>query len=77
MLDFSLAWLTGSTSHQTINVLGHAKSEQHIASMGHLQEERARAQDIPTTSYAPIARVLMQLWHWNSSDHVLAMLNLV
>ena len=52
MHNFSPAWLTGTTSHQTSNVLDHAKSEQHIACMGRLQEERARAQDTPTTSYA-------------------------
>ena len=30
--DISQAWLTGTTSYHTCNVLDHAKSEQHITS---------------------------------------------
>ena len=59
--NFSPAWLTGSTNHRTSNVLDHAKSEQHVASTARLQEERVKAQDMPTSSYAPIARSLVVL----------------
>ena len=60
MRNFSTAWLTGSTNHRTSNVLDHAKSEQHVASMARMQEECAKAQDMPT-SYAPIAHSLTVL----------------
>ena len=61
MCNFSPAWLAGSTNHKTSNVLDHAKSEQHVASMARLQEQHARARDLPTSSYAPIVRSLMVL----------------
>ena len=51
MYNISLAWLTGTTSHWTSNVLDHVKSEQHITFMGHLQEERAKSQDTPTMKF--------------------------
>ena len=47
------------TNHRTSNVLDHAKSEQHVgASMARLQEEHAKAQDMPTSSYACTNRTL-------------------
>jgi len=36
MRNFSPAWLTGSTNHRTSNILDHAKSKQHVASMARL-----------------------------------------
>ena len=54
MRNFSSAWVTGTTNHRTSNVLDHAKSDQHIASMSRLREERAKAQNAPISSYAPI-----------------------
>ena len=65
MCNFSSAWVTGTTNHRTSNVLDHAKSDQHIASMSRLREERAKAQNAPISSYAPIVM----------TDHVLALLN--
>ena len=59
MRNFSSAWVTGTTNHRTSNVLDHAKSDQHIASMSRLREERAKAQNAPISSYAPIVRSLM------------------
>ena len=59
--NFSVAWLTGTTNHTTSNVLDHAKSEQHVTSMARLQEERAKAQGTPTSSYALIVRSITLL----------------
>ena len=61
MRNFSPAWLTGSTKHKPSNVLDHAKSEQQTTSMVRFQEERAKSQDVPASSYAPIIRSLMVL----------------
>ena len=61
MRNFSAAWVTGSTNHRTSNILDHAKSEQHTASMAHMQANRAKAQCRPVETYAPIARSLLVL----------------
>lgn len=59
--NFSAAWVTGSTNHRTSNILDHAKSEQHAASMAYMQAHRAKAQGKPVESYAPVARSLLVL----------------
>ena len=48
----------GGSGNQTSNVLDHAKSEQHVASMARLQEERAHAHFFV---HAPITRSLAVL----------------
>ena len=41
--------------------MDHAKSEQHVASMAHMRAARAKANNEPIESYAPIARYLMTM----------------
>ena len=41
MRNFSTAWVNGSTNHRNSNIVDHAKSEQHIAAMAHLQADES------------------------------------
>ena len=61
MRNFSAAWVTGSTNHRASNILDHAKSEQHTASMAYMRANHAKAQGKPVETYAPIARSLLVL----------------
>ena len=61
MKNYSRAWVTGSTNQRTSNLLDHVASEQHKAAMAHHRTARAKANNEPVTSYAPIARCLLSL----------------
>ena len=59
MRNFSASWITGSTNNMSSSIVDHAKSEQHVTSMAHMRAARAKANNEPVESYAPIARYLM------------------
>ena len=61
MRNFSSCWITGSANHRTSSIVDHARSEQHVASMAHMRTARAKANNEPIESYAPIARYLMTM----------------
>ena len=48
-------------NHRASNILDHAKSEQHTASMAYMRANHAKAQGKPVETYAPIARSLLVL----------------
>ena len=54
-------WITGSTNHKTSNILDHARSEQHKASMACMRTAHAKARNEPVDSYAPIACMLLTM----------------
>ena len=58
---YSSVWITGSYNHRTNNIVDHAQSEQHKASMDHMHTAVAKAKSIPIVSYSPLARSLMTL----------------
>ncbi len=59
--NFSGVWVTGSTNHNSSNIVDHGNSAQHTACMAHMQAVSARAQNKPAESYAPIVRSLLVL----------------
>ena len=61
MRNYSAAWVKGSLNHQTSNILDHAKSEQHTASMAYLRTATAKASNLSIQSYAPIAHFLLTM----------------
>ena len=61
MRNFSAAWVTGSTNHRASNILDHAKSEQHTASMAYMRANHAKAQGKPVETHAPTAHSLLVL----------------
>ena len=61
MRNFAGSWVNGSTNLKTSNLIDHAQSEQHQAAMRHLQIDHAKAAKQPVSTYAPIARSLLNL----------------
>ena len=59
MKNFSRAWITGSSNQKTSNIVNHATSEQHRASMTRVRAEAAKASNQPLTTYSPIAHSLL------------------
>ena len=59
--NFSGAWISGSNNNRTSNIVDHAKSEQHKASMMLLRAEQAKSKQLSITSYSPIARCLLRM----------------
>ena len=59
--NFSSVWINGSYNHRTNNIVDHAQSEQHKASMDHMHTAVAEAKSIPIVTYSPLARSLMTL----------------
>ena len=61
MKNFSEAWITGSENQRSSNVLDHASSEQHKSAMSQHRTAQAKSSNQPITSFAPIARCLLNL----------------
>ena len=59
--NLSDAWISGSNNHRTSNIVDHAKSEQHKASMMRLRADQAKSKQLSITSYSPIARCLLRM----------------
>ena len=59
MRNFSSIWVSGSTNHKTSNIVDHATSDQHTASLAHQQATSAKTEGKPVESYAPIAHSLL------------------
>lgn len=59
--NLSSAWISGSNNHRTSNIVDHAKSEQHKASMMCLCADQAKSKQLNITSYSPIARCLLKM----------------
>ena len=61
MKNFSEAWITGSENQRSSNLLDHANSEQHKSAMSPHRTAQARSSNQPITTFAPIARSLLNL----------------
>ena len=56
---YSPVWVNGSANQKTSNIVDHAKSDQHAASLSYQRKDIAKATNQPVESYAPIAKVRM------------------
>ena len=56
--NFSERWITGAESVCNSNIRDHAQSDQHECAMDLLKREQAIGSNAPTSSYAPITKVL-------------------
>ena len=61
MKNFSIAWAKGSTNLKISNVIDHAKSDVHIASMAHFRDETTRAAGESPLMTSTIGRSLVTL----------------
>ena len=59
--SFSSAWIQGTPNQRTSNIVDHANSNQHKASMAYLKADLAKSNNQSVTSYSPIARSLMNM----------------
>ena len=59
MRNYSPVWVNRSANQKTSNIIDHAKSDQHAASLSYQRKAIAKATNQPVESYAPIARCLL------------------
>ena len=59
--NFSDKWIDGAESLRTINVVDHAKSNQHTHAMNLHRREKASSSGASAMTYAPIVRALNTL----------------
>ena len=62
MRNYSPVWVNGSANQKTSNIIDHAKSDQHAASLSYQRKAIAKATNQPVEGYAPIARCVYWLW---------------
>ncbi len=61
MKNYSEAWIAGSQNQRVSNVVDHGNSEQHKVAMCRYRQAQAKSSSQPVTSYAPIAKSLLNL----------------